>query len=192
VRRHSVPQRAGVGWLPGSLGLRFRRGLAAAERGHVAASAPGAFRADDTAGWPVQGERKPGGRPITGGSVETRFVPVPAARTEHFTVEVFDRYEEAVAQGGHHPVLLVGLFLLDLPTIRPFTDGNGRVVRALTNALLDDAGYTVGKYVSLEQLIAESADEYYAALLASTYGWHEQANDLWPWLAYFVDVLEQA
>ncbi len=105
---------------------------------------------------------------------------------------MFDRYEEAVAQGGHHPVLLVGLFLLDLPTIRPFTDGNGRVVRALTNALLDDAGYTVGKYVSLEQLIAESADEYYAALLASTYGWHEQANDLWPWLAYFVDVLEQA
>lgn len=126
------------------------------------------------------------------GSVEVRFVPVPAARTEHFTIEVFDRYEEAVAQGGHHPVLLVGLFLLDLLTIHPFTDGNGRVVRALTNALLDDAGYTVGKYVSLEQLIAESADEYYAALLASTHGWHEQANDPWPWLAYFVDVLAQA
>jgi len=79
-----------------------------------------------------------------------------------------------------------------LLTIRPFTDGNGRVVRALTNALLDDAGYTVGKYVSLEQLIAESADGYYAALLASTRGCYEQTNDPWPWLAYFVEVLARA
>jgi Fic family protein len=126
------------------------------------------------------------------GTVEVRFVPVPAARTESYTVELIDRYREALATGTHHPVLLVGLFVLDLLTIHPFDDGNGRVVRALTNALLDDAGYTVGKYVSLEQLIAETADEYYAALLASTHGWHERANDPWPWLAYFVDVLAGA
>lgn len=88
--------------------------------------------------------------------------------------------------------LLVGLFVLGLLTIHPFTDGNDRVPRALTNALFDDAGYTVGKYVSLEQLIAESADGYYAALLASTHGWHEQTNDPWPWLAYFVEVLGRA
>jgi len=126
------------------------------------------------------------------GQVEVRFVPVPAARTEHVTVELIDRYRAAVAGGAHHPVLLVGLFALDLLTIHPFDDGNGRVVRALTNALLDDAAYTVGKYVSLEQLIAESADDYYATLLASTHGWHERANDPWPWLSYFVGVLARA
>jgi Fic family protein len=123
------------------------------------------------------------------GLVEVRFVPVPAARTGYFTVELVDRYNEALAEGRHHPVLLVGLFVLDLLTIHPFADGNGRVVRALTNVLLDDAGYTIGRYVSLEQLIAESADDYYAALLASTHGWHDQQNDPWPWLAYFVDIL---
>ncbi|MEJ7741070.1 MAG: Fic family protein [Nocardioidaceae bacterium] len=126
------------------------------------------------------------------GTVEVRFVPVPAARTEYFTAELIDRYKDAVAEQRHHPVLLTGLFVLDLLTIHPFTDGNGRVVRALTNVLLDDGGYTVGKYVSLEQLIAESADDYYAALLASTHGWHEQNNDPWPWLAYFVGVLARA
>jgi len=54
----------------------------------------------------------------------------------------------------HHPVLLIGLFVLDLLVIHPFEDGNGRVARALTNALLIDAGYTVSRYVSLEHAIA--------------------------------------
>jgi len=126
------------------------------------------------------------------GSVEVRFVPVPAARTAYFTSELIDRYKDALKAGRHHPVLLVGLFVLDLLTIHPFTDGNGRVVRALTNALLYEAGYTVGRYVSIEQLIAESADDYYAALLASTHGWHEQTNDPWPWLTYFIEILARA
>ena len=126
------------------------------------------------------------------GSVEVRFVPVLAAQTEYYTAELIDRYKDAVTEGRHHPVLLIGLFVLDLLTIHPFADGNGRVVRALTNALLDDAGYRVGMYVSLEQLIAESADDYYAALLASTHGWHDKENDPWPWLSYFVDVLARA
>ncbi|MGL5928275.1 MAG: Fic family protein [Dermatophilaceae bacterium] len=126
------------------------------------------------------------------GTVEVRFVPVPAARTEYFTVELVDRYQEALTVGRHHPVLLTGLFVLDLLTIHPFLDGNGRVVRALTTALLDDAGYTVGRYVSLEQLIAESADGYYRALLESTHGWHARSNDPWPWLGYFAGILASA
>jgi Fic family protein len=126
------------------------------------------------------------------GSVEVRFVPVPADRTEHFTGELIDRYRDAEAGAWHHPVLLVGLFVLDLLTIHPFADGNGRVARVLTNALLDDAGYTVSKYVSLEQLVAESADDYYAALLDSTQGWPERTNDPWPWLTDFVEVLARA
>jgi len=126
------------------------------------------------------------------GHVEVRFVPVSAARTEFFTVELIDRYRNAIAAGAHHPVLLVGLFILDLLIIHPFDDGNGRVVRALTNALLDDAGYTVGKYVSLEELVAETADDYYETLLAATNDWHDGENDPWPWLSYFVDVLERA
>jgi hypothetical protein len=60
---------------------------------------------------------------------------------------------------------------------------------SLTNALLAEVGYGVARHVSLEQLIAESADDYYATLLASTHGWHQSAHDPWPWLRYVVGLL---
>ena len=126
------------------------------------------------------------------GSTTVRFKPVPAARTPFAIDDLIGRYHQAVATGEHHPVLLTGLFILDFLVIHPFEDGNGRVARLLTNAMLIDHGYTVGRYVSIEQAVAESADAYYQALLESTHGWHEGAADPWPWLSYFTSVLADA
>jgi Fic family protein len=126
------------------------------------------------------------------GTTTVRFRPVPAADTEFYVQELIQRYGAAVADARHHPVLLAGLFVLDLSVIHPFEDGNGRVARAITNAVLADAGYGAVRYVSLEQLVAESADTYYRALLDSTHGWHQDKNDPWPWLEYFVSILAGA
>lgn len=126
------------------------------------------------------------------GSIEVRFVPVPAAQTEFYLADLIERYRAAQQEGRHHPVLLIGLVVLDLLVIHPFVDGNGRVARAVANALLVDAGYEVCRWVSLEQLIAESADAYYESLLRSTKDWHDDAADPWPWLSYFVNVLAAA
>lgn len=118
-----------------------------------------------------------------------RFTPVSAAQTRYYADELIARYSVAQEAGRHHPVILTGLFVLDLLTIHPFMDGNGRIARALTNALLQDAGYDVTRYMSLEASIAKSADAYYAALLASTRHWHDGSHDPWPWLRYFVAVV---
>jgi Fic family protein len=126
------------------------------------------------------------------GDITVRFRPVAAAETPYYVAELVDRYQTERVAAQHHPVLLVGLFVLDLLVIHPFEDGNGRVARALTNTLLMDAGYTVSRYVSLEQEIAESADDYYQALLESTRSWHEGKADPWPWLSYFVNILAGA
>jgi Fic family protein len=88
-------------------------------------------------------------------------------------------------------IRLVGTFRAQL-VIHPFEDGNGRVARLLTGAMLSEHGYTVGRYVSLEHAIAESADAYYQALLDSTHGWHEGTVDPWPWLGYFTRVIAGA
>ncbi len=126
------------------------------------------------------------------GSTTVRFKPVSAASTPFAIDDLIERYKHAVAAGEHHPVLLSGLFILDLLVIYPFEDGNGRVARVLTNAMLIEHGYTVGRYVSLEQAIAESADAYYQALLESTHGWHDGPSEPWPWLGYFASVLARA
>lgn len=43
-------------------------------------------------------------------------------------------------------MLLSGLFVLDLLVSYPFADGNEKVARLLTSAMLSEHGYTVGLY----------------------------------------------
>ena len=148
---------------------------------HTAAPG-GAFKTEDN----LVVDRSPDG------STTVRFKPVSAAGTPFAVDDLIKRYEQAVAAGVHHPVLLSGLLVLDLLVIHPFEDGNGRVARLLTGAMLSEHGYTAGRYVSLEQAIAESADAYYQALLDSTHGWHERTADPWPWLGYFTSMIAGA
>ncbi|MFS0795437.1 Fic family protein [Microbacterium sp. 1P10AE] len=126
------------------------------------------------------------------GSTTTRFTPVAPTETLSHLDELIARYNGAMDADRHHPILLTGLFVLDLLTIHPFDDGNGRITRAITNALLQHADYDVTRYVSLEDRIAQTADAYYAGLLASTHGWHTGDHDPWPWLRYFVTVLHDS
>ncbi|MEZ5374563.1 MAG: Fic family protein [Microthrixaceae bacterium] len=82
--------------------------------------------------------------------------------------------------------------MLDFLVIHPFEDGNGRVARIMTTALLERDDYQVGRYVPIEALIAERGDEYKAALGASTANWHDSTHDVWPWTSFFVDMLAMA
>ena len=65
---------------------------------------------------------------------------------------------------------------------RSFRDGNGRISRLLTVLALYHHGFEVGRYISLERLIEESKEDYYAVLQASSTGWHDGKHDLLPWL----------
>jgi predicted AAA+ superfamily ATPase len=65
------------------------------------------------------------------GSATVRLKPVSAASTPFAADDLIQRYEQAVAASRHHPVLLTGLFVLDLVVICPFEDGNGRVSDSL-------------------------------------------------------------
>jgi Fic family protein len=88
--------------------------------------------------------------------------------------------------------LLVASFILDFECIHPFMDGNGRIGRLLTLLLLYQAGYEVGRYISLERVVEESKETYYESLLRSSEGWHQARHDLRPWWEYFLGMLTAA
>ena len=117
------------------------------------------------------------------------FTPTPPDETSFALGELVTRYEAAVRSEAGHPVLLIGLFVLDVLAIHPVADGNGRLARLLTSHLLMTRGYGICRYVSLEQRVFETKEQYYQALLDSQQGWHDGAHNPWPWLEYLVQVI---
>jgi Fic family protein len=126
------------------------------------------------------------------GSHRMRFATVSAADTPAAMEELHERFLMASASGQHHALLLIGAYVFDFLAIHPFLDGNGRVSRLLTLLLLYQAGYEVGRFISLERLVEESKETYYDALETAGRGWHDGAHDVFPWLNYFLGVLTAA
>ncbi len=127
------------------------------------------------------------------GTRTIRFEPVSARDTPFFIDELVIRSRAALDRGGHHPLIVIAAFALDFSCIHPFADGNGRVARLITSYMLQSHGYGVGRYVSLEQLIYDTKDDYYASLGASTAGWFDDGrHDPWPWVRYLIDRLAGA
>jgi Fic family protein len=106
--------------------------------------------------------------------------------------ELHERFAEANGSGSHSPLLLAGAYIFDFLMIHPFNDGNGRMSRLLTLLLLYHCGHEVGRFISLEKLVEESKETYYESLQKSTAGWDRSEHDLWPWLDYFLGILNAA
>ncbi len=120
-----------------------------------------------------------------------RFTPVTPVATPPAMDALADAYAQAVDQ-QREPLLVIPLAVLDFLCIHPFTDGNGRMARLLTLLLLYQAGYAVGKYISIERIAEESKESYYETLETSSQGWHEGTHDALPWVTYFWGVLLRA
>ncbi len=123
------------------------------------------------------------------GTERVRFEPVPPHRTAPAMQDLHERFEAEWERGATDRLLLIGAYVLDFLCIHPFLDGNGRMARLLTLLLLYRAGYGVGRYVSLEQVVEETRDGYYDSLQASSRGWHESEHPLLPWWEYFLGVV---
>jgi Fic family protein len=106
--------------------------------------------------------------------------------------ELHERFSEATKGGTHAPLLLAGAYVFDFLMIHPFNDGNGRMSRLLTLLLLCHCGHEVGRFISLEKLVEESKETYYESLEKSTAGWDRGEHDIWPWLNYFLGILNAA
>ena len=123
------------------------------------------------------------------GTSRVRFQPIPAWETPNAIETLCDAWQDAIKDMELDPLILTPMFILDFLCIHPFEDGNGRMSRLLTLLLLYRSGYIVGKYISIEKLIADSKESYYEALKESSAGWHEGENDYMPFVRYMLGVI---
>lgn len=123
------------------------------------------------------------------GNKFVRFKPLSAWETPEAIERLCEEFDKTLGTRTIDPLLLIPMFILDFLCIHPFNDGNGRMSRLLTLLLLYRAGYIVGKYISIEQLIERTKTSYYECLQESSQNWLEEENDYIPFVQYMLGVV---
>ena len=109
--------------------------------------------------------------------------------TPRLMAELVDRTRRNLADRYLHPIIVIGVFIVHFLAIHPFTDGNGRMSRALTVLLMLQHGYSYMPYASMESIIEASKSSYYLALRGTQKGIWADNVDYEPWLTFFVNSL---
>ncbi len=126
------------------------------------------------------------------GTTVVRFRPVPAYLTPQAMQELHGHFNQYWQEGTIEPLLLIATCSLDFLCVHPFLDGNGRMARLLSLLLLYQAGYEVGRYISLEAIIERTKESYDETLQRCSQRWHEGEHELLPWWEYFLGVVLSA
>ena len=104
-------------------------------------------------------------------------------------VAIFDllNWLKIATKEGLHPILRAGILHLEFASIHPFTDGNGRTTRLLTQLHLMQGGWDFRKIMVLDEYYNQDRLEYYNALqIEKTYR-ERIGKDLTSWLEYFTE-----
>lgn len=123
------------------------------------------------------------------GSEVEKFKPLSPFETPSAIDNICHSYDKQIREEVIEPLLLIPIFIHDFLCIHPFNDGNGRMSRLLTTLLLYRAGYVVGRYISLESKIEKTKMEYYRTLDVSGDGWHEEDEDVVPFIKYLLRII---
>jgi Fic family protein len=119
------------------------------------------------------------------------FETAPPFRTPWEMEELVRWTNRALEESVMHPLLAVAAFVVRFLAVHPFQDGNGRLSRVLTTLLLLRAGYLYVPYASLESVIEENKDLYYAALRRTQGTLRDERPDWGPWVMFFLRCLKK-
>ncbi len=124
-----------------------------------------------------------------GKSIGILFDTVPAYLTPGQMRDLVEWAQKTLEKNKYHPLLVIGNFLVEFLKIHPFSDGNGRLSRVLTNMLLLQAGYLYIPYVSHEKLVEDNKPDYYIALRRSQKTIETDNENIADWLDFFLDII---
>lgn len=126
-----------------------------------------------------------------GNVIGVMFDPTPPYLVAKEMQELTAWYQWAKDTLFKHPLILIANFIFEYLAIHPFQDGNGRSSRLLTNLMLLQEGYDFTRLVSHERLVEANKAEYYLALNKTQQTWKTDAENIEPWLMFFIEVIQK-
>lgn len=123
------------------------------------------------------------------GHSEVLFTPLSPFETPGALDLICDEYNRVIGNLEVEPIIMIPIFIHDFLCIHPFNDGNGRMSRLLTTLLLYKNGFYVGRYISLEALIARDKVAYYESLNKAGVNWHDGNEDVVPFIKYLLRII---
>ncbi|MDO8498242.1 MAG: Fic family protein [bacterium] len=121
---------------------------------------------------------------LGGGKEMLRFKAPPAKKVAGLIEELL-RWIRSAKEAGTHPIIVAGIFHMEFVSIHPFTDGNGRVARLLTQLLLYRMEWDFRKIIVLEDYYNGDRLAYYNAEHYDEGKEYQQGRDFTHWLEYF-------
>ncbi|MBQ9271125.1 MAG: Fic family protein [Alphaproteobacteria bacterium] len=126
-----------------------------------------------------------------GNEIGTVFETATPFDTPRLMRELVEWANDNFKDGYFHPIIVIGVFIVHFLSIHPFTDGNGRMSRALTSLLMLQSGYLYMPYSSMESIIEASKEGYYRALRGTQKSIWTDTVDYEPWLSFFITALQK-
>lgn len=126
-----------------------------------------------------------------GNEIGTIFETATPFDTPRLMRELVQWTNDTLSDRFLHPIITIGVFVVHFLSIHPFTDGNGRLSRALTVLLMLKSKYSYMPYASMESIIEAGKDAYYRALRGTQKTIWSTHVDYEPWLTFFVTSLQK-
>ena len=123
------------------------------------------------------------------GHTEILFTPLSPFETPEALDKICSEYNKVIGNFELEPLIAIPIFIHDFLCIHPFNDGHGRMSRLLTTLLLYRNGFYVGRYISLEAIIAKNKQAYYDVLGKSGENWHEENENVLPFIKYILGTI---
>lgn len=113
-----------------------------------------------------------------------RFKAPPAPQVKKMIEDLLAWLKESKKE-NIHPIIKAGILHLQFVTIHPFTDGNGRVARLLTQLQLYRDGWDLRRILVLEDYYNRDRMSYYNAENRAQGKNYQKDMDFTTWLEYF-------
>jgi Fic family protein len=88
---------------------------------------------------------------------------------------------------SRHPIVRAAMAHLNLVSVHPFRDGNGRVARVVQSLVLAKEGLLRPEFVSIEPYLGRHTREYYAALEEAQGSEYDPTRDASAWVEFCIE-----